>query len=57
MGEVRSACTGKRIGNIPLGRPRYTREDSIRKDIKEIGLSTRNWINSTLRTEIIKRHY
>ena len=34
-------------GNIPLGRPRCRWEDntSIRMDLKEIGISTRNWVD------------
>jgi hypothetical protein len=34
--------TGKR----PLGRPRRRWEDNIRMDLKEIGINTRNWVNS-----------
>ena len=40
MEECRCA-TGKR----PLGRPRRRWEDNIKKDIKEIGVNTRNWID------------
>ena len=42
MEEDRSAfkiLTGK-----TLGRPRYRWEDNIRMDLKEIGISTRNWV-------------
>ena len=45
MEEGRSAfkiLTGKR----PLGRPRRRWKDSIRIDLKEIGINTRNWVNS-----------
>ena len=34
--------TGKR----PLGRPRHRWEDNIRMNIKEIGIDTRNWVDS-----------
>ena len=34
--------TGKLTGKIPLGRPRRTWEDSIRIDLKEISVNTRN---------------
>ena len=30
----------------PLGRPRCRWEDNIRIDIKEMGINTRNWIDS-----------
>ena len=38
--------TGKPTGNIPLGRPRRRWEDNIRMDLKEIGIKTRNLIDS-----------
>ena len=47
--ESRSAfkiLTGKPTGRRPLGRPRRRWEDNIRMDIKEIGISTRNWVDS-----------
>ena len=37
-------ATGKRS----LGRPRRRWEDNIRMDVKEIGINTRNWIDSAL---------
>ena len=45
MEEGRSAFskpTGKRL----LGRPRPRWEDSIRMDLKELGINTRNWVDS-----------
>ena len=36
-------CAGKR----PLGRPRRSWEDNVRIDLKEIGVNTKNWIDST----------
>ena len=49
MGEGRSAfkiLTGKPKGKIPLERPRRRWEDNIRMDLKEIGIYTRNWVDS-----------
>ena len=34
--------TGKPSGKRPLGRPRRRCEDNIRRDLKEIGVNTRN---------------
>ena len=31
-----------------LGRPKRRWEDNIRMDIKEIGINTRNWVDSAL---------
>ena len=39
--------TGKPTGKKPLGRPRCRWEDNIRMDLKEIGMNTRNWVDST----------
>ena len=38
--------TGKPIGKRPLGRPRHRWEDNIRMDLKEIGIDTKNWVDS-----------
>ena len=46
----RSACkilTGTPTWKIPLGRPRRRWEVNIRMGLKEIGISTRNWVDST----------
>ena len=32
-------------GKIPLGRPRRRWEDNVRMDFKEMGISTRNWVD------------
>ena len=32
--------------NRPLGWPRCRLEDNIRMDLKEIGINTRNWVDS-----------
>ena len=37
---------GKRTGKRPLGRPRRKWEDNRRMDLKEMGVSTRNWVDS-----------
>ena len=34
------------IGNGPLRRPRSRSEENIRMDLKEIGINTRDWVNS-----------
>ena len=50
MEEGRSAfkiLTCKPIGKTPLGRPRRRWEENIRTDFKEIGINTRNWVDST----------
>ena len=47
--EGRSAfniLTGTPAGKIPLGRPSQRWEDNIRMDLKEIGINTRNWVDS-----------
>ena len=38
---------GKPTGKRPLGRPRRRGEDNIRIDLKEIGINTRDWVDST----------
>ena len=48
MEEGRSGfkiLTGKPTGKKSLGRPRRKWEDNIRMDLKEIGISTRNWVD------------
>ena len=47
MDEGRSAfkiLTGKPTGKRPLGWPRRRWEESIRMDLKEIGINTRNLV-------------
>jgi hypothetical protein len=49
MEEGRSAfniLTGKPTRKRPLGRSRCRWEDNIRMDLKEIGINTRNWVDS-----------
>ena len=49
MEEGRSAfkiLTGKPTEKRPLGRPRRRWEDNIRMDLKEIGISAGNWVDS-----------
>ena len=38
--------TGNHTEKRPLGRPRRRWEDNIRMDLKEIGINTRNWVDS-----------
>ena len=45
MDEGRSVfkiLTGTPTGKRPLGRPRHKREDNIRIDLNEMGISTKN---------------
>jgi hypothetical protein len=47
--EVRGTfkiVTGKPTAKKLLGRPRRRGKDNIRKDLKEIGISTKNWVDS-----------
>ena len=37
---------GKPTGKRPFGRPRRRWEDNIRMDLKEIGISADNWVDS-----------
>ena len=36
--------TGKPTGKRPLGKSRCKWEDNIRLDLKEIGITSRNWV-------------
>ena len=48
MEDDRSAfkiLIGKPTGKRPLGKPRH-KWDNIIMDLKEIGISTRNWVDS-----------
>ena len=38
--------TGELVGNMRLGRSRRRWEDNIRMGLKEIGISTINWVDS-----------
>ena len=48
MEEGRNAIilTGKSTGETPLGRPRRRWEDNTRMALKEIGINTRNCVDS-----------
>ena len=49
MEEGRSAfkiLTGKPTGKRPLGKSRRRWENNIRMDLKEMGINTRNWVDS-----------
>ena len=45
-GSTFKILTGKLTGEVLLGRPRCTCEYNIRMDHKEIGMHTRNWVDS-----------
>jgi hypothetical protein len=48
MEEGRNAfkiLMGKPKGKRPIGRPRSRWEDSIRINLKEMGINMRNWVN------------
>ena len=44
--SVLKVLTGTPRGKRPLGRPRRRWKDNIRVDLKEIGIHTRNWVDS-----------
>ena len=44
--------TGEPIGKRSLGRPRHRWEDNIRMDLEEIGINTRNWVDSAQDTAL-----
>ena len=49
LGEGRRACeilAGKPTEKRPIRSPWHRWEDNIRMDLKEIGVNTRNWVNS-----------
>ena len=49
MEEGRSAfkiLTGKPTGKRPLGSAKRRWEDNIRIDLEEIGINTKNWVDS-----------
>ena len=41
---MKEILTGKPTGKRPLGRRRW--ENNIRMNLKEIGINTRNWVDS-----------
>ena len=45
-GTAFKILTGTPAGKRPLGNPRRRWEDNIRMDLKEIGINTRNWVDS-----------
>ena len=46
MGSSFDILTGTPTGKRPLGRPRRRWEDNIRTVLEEIGIDTKNWIDS-----------
>ena len=47
VGALLKILTGTPAVKGPLGRIRRRWEDNIRMDLKEIGINTRNWVDST----------
>ena len=45
-GSVFKILTGSPAGKMPFGSPRRRWEGNIRLDLKEIGINTRNWVDS-----------
>ena len=43
---ILAILTSKPAGKRPLGRPRRRWEDNIRMYLKEMGINTRNWVDS-----------
>ena len=39
--------TGKPTAKTSLGRPDRRLEDNVTMDLKELGINTRNWVDST----------
>ena len=59
MEEGRSAFkifTGTPTGKRPLERPRRTWEDNIRLDLKEMGINTRNWVDTVQDRDYWRTH-
>ena len=44
--SVLTILTGTPTGKRPLGKPRDGWKGNIRMDLKEIGINTRNWVDS-----------
>ena len=45
-GSAFKILTGTPAVKRPLGNPRRRWEDNIRMDLKEMGINTRNWVDS-----------
>ena len=45
-GSAFKILAGKPTGQSQLWRPRHRWEDNIRMQLKEIGINTRNWVDS-----------
>ena len=46
--------TSKPTGKRPCGKSRRRWEDNMKMDLKEIGINTRNWVNSAQGTDYWK---
>ena len=44
--SVFKILTGKPTGKRPQGRSRCRWEDIVRMDLKEVGINTKNWVDS-----------
>ena len=49
-------CINKNTGKKPLGNPRHRGEDNISNDIKEVGVNTKNWVDSAQDKDYWKFH-
>ena len=54
--SVFKMLTGKHRGKRPLGKPRRRWEDNIRMDLKQMGISTRNWVDLAQYREYWRAH-
>ena len=48
VGRAFKILSDKPTGKRSLGRPRRRWEDNIRRDLKEININMRNWVDSAL---------
>ena len=46
VARIEGRSSFKMLTGTPLGMPRRRWEDNIRMDLKEIGINTRNWVDS-----------
>ena len=52
--SVVKMLTGKSTGMRPLGRPRRRWDDNIKMDLKQVGINTRNWVDSAQDRDYMK---
>ena len=46
--------TSKPTGKRPLGRPTHRWEENTRMDLKELGINTRNWVDSAQDRDLLE---